>query len=394
MTFPIKAIIIVSCFVFSFLVGRFLNSSPKSDVDSRELQATQNISSQTPRFASRLDSNAQKSRYHLESDSLSIAKIIEMNPFDNALDSLIEQLQAYLTEDEAAAVAWLDQLTEVLVSREKYQQALDFLDHFNTRKSVPGLERKIAQQWLQHDFDDVLNQFKNRSQDRFFVNPHQVGLFASLVQNEELEHKDQFFSWVKELQANPKHDDLYGAAVGQLINSFSAETKDDVIKFVEENASETRVSGEIVANAHILAPGFNEEGLEWVSSLGMKDEDMKAAAFSSILYEMTTDDALLTADILSSEHFLDTYYNSSGKNNRTVEGDWTPEAKKFYDKVLADYLISFANQDPHIVLNSLDAFFDENMKNQYKTLAQKIIDSPYHVSNEECSGCDNTDHKH
>gem|GEM_PF-6370641 len=255
-------------------------------------------------------------------------------------------------------------------------------------------ERRTIIKWLSQESDGLLAHLKEEQQlERFPVNERLISIAASVMLYERSELFDDFLHGLGEF-SSPELLGVRNHFIQKLVHHADSKNLEKVTDLVIKNIDDPQVAANVIAIADHQAQAAPIEAMHWLSDLKMKDLEVHTAAFGILFENIAYRDPEQAAEILTGERFLETFFP---EKKIDAKGDWTFEAKEFFDLSLGSFLDSTMMSDSEIAMKSAGSFFSKARQTNYrKRIAQaaaqlkkrKNHDHQHH--DEDCAFCQST----
>ena len=340
-----------------------------------------------------------RSTFH-DTKSAEFQKLVDhvsVMPFSD-IGYLTTELSEFFEEDDAAAKSWLSALAMGLVEQDNADRSLDICGYLFSNKALPDIERQVLYHITAEGFGAVQERFTNLHKEEQFIDNRQASILLSLAMNERADQKEQVLSWIEGMKGKPELANLQGSFLRNLVRQTepTSEDFDRLVKLVEGNLDNIKVSTNLPELATRYAPDDPEKTITWLASLDTPDQEMREESYAQVMQDMVLNDLPQAAELLSAENFLELHYKSSSQPNAYKEdGEVTEEAQQFYDRVLGGFMDGLVAADPQTVLDSAGSFFSKEKEAEYRALAQALLEDPA-LALPACgsAGCTNPDHNH
>lgn len=265
-------------------------------------------------------------------------------------------------------IAWLEELSLELASLNSHSQAALLLGFLPEFEETATIQNKVYSAWILADSDGVLDFFQTfAAKDEI---PHaQLSIVAGLLQGAHVELFDTYSSWLEQSDSL-----LKGSLVEALVPHLLPENIDSVTELILENLDENRHFEVALSKLiEVRSPEDPAANLEWLSQLDLERSQIgiQVAAFGSAIQNIARSDVNAAAEILSQEDFLTKYFPAPQEELVDEEGNWSGDARWFFDEVLGHFIEEIKETDPELAKNSVESYFDPLRREEYRLIFEE-----------------------
>ena len=91
-------------------------------------------------------------------------------------------------------------------------------------------------------------------------------------------------------------------------------------------------------------------------------------AFGAVIQHIARSDVDAAAEILSQDDFLPKYFPAPLEDLVDEEGNWSGEARWFFDEILRLFIEEISETDRELAQNSVESYFDPLRREEYREL--------------------------
>ena len=272
-----------------------------------------------------------------------------------ALSKISEIILSTHKEKPEDTSIWLEELSlelAVLSAHDRAALLLDLLSPFEESSAITG---KVFSDWIQTDSAGTFDFFKQLSEEDE-ISHWQLSVVAELFQGSHVELFDTYQSWIEEGDTN-----LKGSFVQALVPHLLPENIDSIADIIVENLGEELDFGHSLAQLmEVRSPEDPVQNLEWLSQLDLPREQIgtQVAAFGAALQHIAKQDIDAAAQILSQDNFLPNYFPAPQEALVDENGNWSADARWFFDETLTQFVEGIRDIDPELAQNSAESYFD------------------------------------
>ena len=272
-----------------------------------------------------------------------------------ALSKISSTILSTHKENPADTIAWLEELSLELTALNAHGQAALLLDLLSPFEETSAITGKVFSDWIQTNSAETFNFFKRLSEEDE-ISHWQLSVVAELFQGPHVELFDTYQNWIEESDLN-----LKGSLVGALVPHLLPENIDSVTEIILENLEHERQFGFTLSQLiEVRSPEDPVQNLEWLSQLDLPRSQIgtQVAAFGAAISHLARNDIDAATQIISQETFLPSYFPAPQEQLVDENGDWSADARWFFDEVLTHFIEEIRDTDPELAFNSVESFFD------------------------------------
>jgi len=194
--------------------------------------------------------------------------------------------------------------------------------------------RLFFSDWIQTDSDGTFSFFKGLSEE------------------------DEISSWQLSVVAELF---LKGSLVEALVPHLLPENVDAISEIIIENLEHEREFGfAFLQLAQTRSPENPVQNLEWLSKLDLPRSQIgtQVAAFGAVIEHIASNDIDTAIQVMNQEDFLSNYYPGHPEALVDENGDWSGDARWFFDEVLTRFIEEVRETDQELAHNSVESIFD------------------------------------
>ena len=376
MTFPKSLFLLIPILGAIITLASFKFSNRSSQTDA---SATSNPSfSESPlNTKSESEHEHHESWYDLTNISLNQSS---GSDFANKMrkansQNLLEISSAILSshkERPAYTIAWLEELSLELAALHAHDRAALLLDLLSPFEETAPLTSEVFSDWIQTNPTETFDFFKRLSEEDE-ISHWQLSVVAELFQGSHADLYDTYQSWIEESDLS-----LKGSLVEALVPHLLPENIDSVTKVILENLEHERQFGFTLSRlVEVRSREDPAQNLEWLSQLDLPRSQIgiQVAAFGAAISHLARNDIDAATQIISQETFLPSYFPASQEELVDENGNWSGDARWFFDEVLTHFIEEIRDTDPELASNSVESFFDPIRREESRLSFQEEDDT-------------------
>ena len=275
-------------------------------------------------------------------------------------------------EKPAETIAWLEELSLELTALKAHDRAALLLELLPTFEETSAITGKVFSDWIQTDSAGTFNFFKERS-EKDEVSSWQLSVVAELFQGDHVNRFDTYETWIEESDLN-----LKGSLVEALVPHLRPENIDSIANIIIENLeAERQFSFSLSQLMTVRSPEDPAQNLEWLSQLDIPKSQIgtQVAAFGSAIGHIAKNDIDTATELISQENFLASYFPRPQEELVDENGDWSGDARWFFDEVLTHFIEEIRDTNPELAQNSVESLFDPIRREEVRLSFQEEEDT-------------------
>ena len=272
-----------------------------------------------------------------------------------ALEQISAAILSAHQDQPGRTIAWLEELSLELAVLDAHNRAALLLEFLSPFEETADITSKVFSDWIQKDAAGTYHFFKDLSADDA-ISSWQLEVVAELFQGPHLELFDTYQTWIEQSDLN-----LKGSLVEAVVPHLLPENVDSVTEIILENLEHERQFGFAFSRlVKVRSPEDPAQHLEWLSQLGLPRSQIgtQVAAFGVAISHIARNDIDAVTELISQENFLPTYFPGSQEELVDENGNWSGDARWFFDEVLTHFIEEIRDTDPELARNSVESFFD------------------------------------
>ena len=264
-------------------------------------------------------------------------------------------------------IAWLEELSLELAALGAHDRAallLDLLSPFEESSTITG---KVFSDWIETDPAGTFSFFKELSEEDEISN-WQLSVVAELFQGSHVDRFDTYQNWIEESDSDLN---LKGSLVEALVPHLLPENIDSIAKIIIDNLEHEREFGFALSQlVTVRSPEDPAQNLEWLAQLNLPKSQIgtQVVAFGAVIQHIARSDIDAAAEILSQDDFLPKYFPAPLEDLVDEEGNWSGEARWFFDEILRLFIEEISETDRELAQNSVESYFDPLRREEYREL--------------------------
>ena len=264
-------------------------------------------------------------------------------------------------------IAWLEELSLELAVLDAHDRAallLDLLSPFEESSTITG---KVFSDWIETDPAGTFSFFKELSEEDEISN-WQLSVVAELFQGSHVDRFDTYQNWIEESDSDLN---LKGSLVEALVPHLLPENIDSIAKIIIDNLEHEREFGFALSQlVTVRSPEDPAQNLEWLAQLNLPKSQIgtQVVAFGAVIQHIARSDVDAAAEILSQDDFLPKYFPAPLEDLVDEEGNWSGEARWFFDEILRLFIEEISETDRELAQNSVESYFDPLRREEYREL--------------------------
>jgi len=266
-------------------------------------------------------------------------------------------------ENPAEVIAWLEELSLELAALKAHDRAALLLELVSPFEETSIITSKVFSNWIQTDSAETLNFFKELSEEDK-ISTWQLSLVAELFQGEHVDLYSTYQTWIDESEPN-----LKGSLVGALVPHLLPENIDPVSEIIIENlANDRQFEFALSQLVEVRSPEDPVQNLEWLSQLDLPRSQIgvQVAAFGSAIGHIARTDIDIATELLNQDDFLTNYFPASQEELVDENGNWSGDARWFFDAVLTNFIEEIRDTDVELAQNSVESIFDPIQREEFR----------------------------
>lgn len=264
-------------------------------------------------------------------------------------------------------IAWLEELSLELAALGAHDRAallLDLLSPFEESSTITG---KVFSDWIETDPAGTFSFFKELAEEDEISN-WQLSVVAELFQGSHVDRFDTYQNWIEESDSDLN---LKGSLVEALVPHLLPENIDSIAKIIIDNLEHEREFGFALSQlVTVRSPEDPAQNLEWLAQLNLPKSQIgtQVVAFGAVIQHIARSDIDAAAEILSQDDFLPKYFPAPLEDLVDEEGNWSGEARWFFDEILRLFIEEISETDRELAQNSVESYFDPLRREEYREL--------------------------
>ena len=291
-----------------------------------------------------------------------------------ALSKISSVILSAHKEKPSDTIAWLEELSLELAALNAHDRAALLLELLSSFEEASAITGKVFGDWIQKDSAGTYKFFKGRSEDDEICH-WQLSVVAELFQGSHVDRFDTYQAWIKESDSDLN---LKGSLVEVLVPHLLPENVDSIAKIILENLEHERQFGFSLSQlVKVRSPEDPAKNLEWLSQLDLPRSQIgtQVAAFGATIEHIARNDIEAATQIMNQENFLSSYYPGPQEELVDENGNWSGDARWFFDEVLIRFIEEVRDTNPELAQNSVESFFDPIRREESRLSFQDEEDS-------------------
>lgn len=250
---------------------------------------------------------------------------------------------------------------------------LDLISAFPREARIRDVERHLLADWVAKDSSSLFSLLEHRADAEQIINDSQLFQLTAIYGQEQAENFTDFVDWANSLEGEAGRNLQW--ACYQALSQLTPKDKRELIykETLKKSYADARFSAfpaNLIEQHTRDAP---DEAQQWLET--MRTGPAKALSLDRFLSAVAEYHPQVGADLMNRETFLDEFAIGwvETEEGEVIANDSTAisqeERERFYDNALAHFLGSTLNTAPELVLESAEAFYDEEHRVDFQNAA-------------------------